>query len=207
VETLWARSFPRGEPGLAFGFEIVGLARLTCGRSRRTIFRMTLPEGSTRPAWWKGERGEWYVVTQLALFALVAVGPRTLPWLPTWPALLGTIATALGALLMLAGGGFLLAALLKLGRNLTPLPFPKDDGALVETGPYRWVRHPIYAAAIALAFGWALCLQAPLTFAYAVALFVLFDLKSRREERWLCAKYAGYGDYQKRTRRLIPFVY
>jgi protein-S-isoprenylcysteine O-methyltransferase Ste14 len=38
-------------------------------------------------------------------------------------------------------------------------------------------------------------------------LLVFFDVKARREERWLCEKVAGYAAYQLRARRLIPFIY
>jgi hypothetical protein len=38
----------------------------------------------SQSSWWKGSRGEWYVVAQIALFALVMFGPRT--W-AGWPAL------------------------------------------------------------------------------------------------------------------------
>ena len=38
-------------------------------------------------------------------------------------------------------------------------------------------------------------------------LFLFFDVKSHREEKWLASKYADYGHYQKRTRKLIPFLY
>jgi len=40
-----------------------------------------------------------------------------------------------------------------------------------------------------------------------VALFIFFDLKSRREERWLREAYPEYGDYQKRVKKLVPWVY
>jgi protein-S-isoprenylcysteine O-methyltransferase Ste14 len=46
-----------------------------------------------------------------------------------------------------------------------------------------------------------------LTIVYAAALFVLFDVKSRREERWLVQKFPEYRDYQRRVRKLVPFVY
>jgi len=159
-----------------------------------------------RSPWWKGGRGEWYVVIQIALFMLVGFGPRQVAR-PAWPQAMGRAATGLGVALMVAGAALLGAALLELGRNLTPLPYPKDDGTLVQTGAYRLVRHPIYSGGVALAFGWAFFVQGWLTVVYAVLLFVLFDLKSRREERWLAEKFAGYADYQKRVRRLIPFVY
>ena len=46
-----------------------------------------------------------------------------------------------------------------------------------------------------------------LTFVYVAALFVLLDVKSRREERWLVEKFPEYPAYQRRVRKLIPFVY
>jgi len=159
-----------------------------------------------RLPWWKGARGEWYVVVQIALFVLVAFGPRHLT-AAAWPASLVNAATVIGAALMTVGGALLVAALAKLGRNLTPLPYPKDDGTLVQTGAYRFVRHPIYSGGIAMAFGWSFCMHGTLTVVYATLLFVLFDIKSRREERWLAAKFAEYPTYQKRVRRLILFLY
>jgi len=155
--------------------------------------------------WWHGARGEWYVVAQVLLFVLVAVGPRHLFAASAWP--WARAATVVGLLLMLAGAGLLLAALFRLGHNLTPLPYPKDGGTLVQTGAYALIRHPIYSGGLALGFGWALCVHGELTLAYAAALFVLFDVKSRREERWLVDKFAEYRDYQRCVRRLIPFVY
>jgi len=168
---------------------------------------MPQPDLAPRSAWWKGARGEWYVVVQSALFLLLAFGPRTWAGLPESSMPVALAAFVVGVVLLIAGAGLVLAAFAKLGRNVTPLPFPKADGRMVETGAYRLVRHPIYCGVLALAFGWALCVHGPLTLGYAFLLFVLFDLKSRREERWLVAKYPAYADYRKRVRRLIPFTY
>jgi protein-S-isoprenylcysteine O-methyltransferase Ste14 len=106
-------------------------------------------------------------------------------------------------------GGFLLvmAGLIKLGRNITPLPYPKDGATLVETGPYRLVRHPMYSGVILMAFGWAFSIHGWLTVIYAIIVAVFFDIKIRREERWLRDKFPGYTDYQKRVHKLIPFLY
>ena len=154
-----------------------------------------------RPArWWKGHRGEWYVALQAVFLALVAFGPRG----PAWqlPALRGA-----GIALIATGALLALLATRRLGRNLTPLPHPKDDGTLVETGPYAWVRHPIYCGLILAAFGWALVVQDWLTLVYSALLFVFFDIKSRREEAWLSARFPAYADYRRRVRKLIPFIY
>ena len=105
--------------------------------------------------------------------------------------------------------GILLAATgaVKLGKNLTPLPRPKENATLVVTGAYGLVRHPIYSGITFIAFGWGLWLHSWLTICYALLLFAFFDIKSRREERWLEEKFTGYAAYKKRVRKLIPFVY
>lgn len=156
--------------------------------------------------WWKGRRGEWYVGMQVALFGLVIFGP-TGTGLPAWPSPLAAIATPLGLALVAIGGLIAAAAALKLGPNLTPLPHPKDDSTLVDTGLYGLVRHPIYCGLILAAFGWALYVQGWLTMAWAVVLLVFFDIKSRREEAWLLARFPAYADYRRRVRKLIPFLY
>ncbi len=158
-------------------------------------------------SWWKGSRGEWYVVAQFILFLLIAFGPRTLPGMPAWPPPWSAAASILGGLLIVIGGALALAGLLRLGPNLTPLPYPKDDATLVETGVYGLVRHPIYSGLILAALGWGLLVHGGLTLVYALLLFILFDLKSRKEEAWLRSKFPAYAAYQQRVRKLIPFVY
>ncbi len=164
------------------------------------------PRSEGRP-WWTGARGEWFVVAQTVLFALVAFGPRTLPGRSgssfPWPHACAVIGVALMAL----GVAVSLAGLLTLGRRLTPLPFPKDGADLLRTGLYALVRHPIYSGILALALGWALYVQGWLTLAYVAALLILLDAKTRREERWLVDKFPEYAAYRRRVRRFVPFVY
>ena len=160
-----------------------------------------------RTPWWRGTRGEWYVVVQAVLFVLIAVGPRTVPGLPPWTPPWTTIGTWLGLALMMPGAALSIGGVLKLGKNLTPLPYPKDDSELVEQGPYAIVRHPIYGGLILGAFGWGLYLHAWLTLAFAALLFILFDIKSRREERWLIERYPEYAEYCSRVKKLLPWVY
>lgn len=160
-----------------------------------------------RKPWWTGARGEWYVVAQGFLFLLVGFGPRALPGLPQWGAPWSWLSLVLGLALAALGGLLALAGLFHLGANLTALPHPKDDATLVEGGAYAVVRHPIYGGLILAAFGWALIVSSWLTLLYAVILLVFFDVKSRREERALNQKFATYADYQRRVRKLIPFVY
>jgi len=165
------------------------------------------PHKKVPAPWWKNTRGELFVIAQFALFGLIVFGPRTLPGLPAWNhpwLLLGTLT---GGLLLCSGGLLALAGVVILGRNLTPLITPKKDAELMESGPYRLVRHPIYSGIVQLAFGWALWVHGWLTFVYALLLLLVFDRKLRREEALLMQIFPGYAAYAARVRRLIPFIY
>lgn len=166
-----------------------------------------IPQTERHAPWWRGTRGEWCVVIQVAFFALIAFGPRTAPGLPVWSEPWATVGTWLGAIMIIVGGALSVGGVLRLGRNLTALPYPKEGSHLVEQGPYAIVRHPIYGGLIFAAFGWGLWLHAWLTLVFACGLFVLFDMKIRREERWLCARYPEYAAYQKRVKKLVPWVW
>lgn len=149
-----------------------------------------------------GRRGEGWVAVQLLLMAAIAIAPRRggAPF-PEW--------LRWGGLLALVGGGLLLAAaILRLGRNLTPFPKPIEGGEIVQQGPYGLVRHPIYSSILLGGLGWALWRSSPLGLALALLLFAFFDAKSRQEERWLVEQHPDYAHYQRAVRgRLLPRIY
>jgi protein-S-isoprenylcysteine O-methyltransferase Ste14 len=157
--------------------------------------------------WWKGARGEWLVVIQVVLIGLVFLGPRSIAGWPAWPFPFPRACAVLGGTFMVSGGVLLVAGLVGLGRGLTPLPYPQDGAELVQTGPYALVRHPMYGGGVLLALGWALYIHGWLTLGYVAVLFVFLDVKSRREEMWLAERFPMYASYQRRVRKLIPFVY
>jgi protein-S-isoprenylcysteine O-methyltransferase Ste14 len=65
----------------------------------------------------------------------------------------------------------------------------------------------MYGGGLVPALGWALCVRGWLTLGYWVVLFGLRDVKSPCEESWLAGRFPAYADYQRRVRKLIPFVY
>jgi len=159
------------------------------------------------PPWWKNSRGEWFVIGQFVLFGLILFGPRTFAGLPPWPPFLHALGVLPGGLLV--GAGLLLAgaAVLNLGRNLTPFVCPKAQATLVTSGAYGLVRHPIYSGLIIAAVGFTLVVQGWLTAGFTLLLGALLDCKSRREERLLLVQLPGYADYCRRVKRLIPYLY
>ena len=151
-----------------------------------------------------GPRGEGWVVLQgVLLVAIAACG--LVP--PAWVGPARLVTAAAGAVLIVVGAALAVAGLRDLRENLTPLPRPRDNGVLVETGAYALARHPIYGGLVIAAAGWGLAIASPVALVLSLGLLVFFDLKSRREEAWLEASYPGYPAYRRRTRRLIPFLY
>ncbi len=157
----------------------------------------------SQTSWHKGPRGEWYVVVQVALMALVFLGPRGAP---DWTFPRSMFGTGGGLFLILAGAVLLGSGIYNLRKHLTPLPHPREGASLIVTGPYRIVRHPMYGGGVLLALGWGLLVHSFLTIGYALMLFIFAQFKFRREEQWLVEKFPQYAAYQKRVRKLIPFI-
>ena len=158
--------------------------------------QMQAPKGS----------GIGFVVVQAVLLGILFFGPSHLNSD-------AGIVTSNGLLLWLGYGTFILGtvialmAAINLGKNLTPLPRPKENAVLIQVGLYRFVRHPIYFGVIVLSIGWGLIQQSTLVWMYVLIIAIFFDIKSRKEEQWLVERFSAYVNYQGRVRKLIPWVY
>ncbi len=97
----------------------------------------------------------------------------------------------------------------QLGRNWSITLEIREEHALVSTGPYALVRHPMYTSFLLMAVGQALLL--PNWFAGPVGLVgfaILFFLRVDKEERMMMDNFGPqYSAYMERTKRLIPFIY
>lgn len=86
------------------------------------------------------------------------------------------------------------------------VPDPKDDSQLVTSGPYRWVRHPMYLSLLIFFFpGIFMFSLEPYLMLYA-NLFIVLWLKLNYEEKLLAEKIKGYTEYQSKTHKLLPFI-
>ncbi|MHB8529641.1 MAG: methyltransferase family protein, partial [Caulobacteraceae bacterium] len=107
-----------------------------------------------------------------------------------------------------AAFGFCWWARLHLGRLWSGFVTTKVDHRIVDTGPYRLVRHPIYTGAIFAALTTACIKASPAAFMGFALIFAGFWLTARIEEKFLRQQLGAesYDAYSRRTPMLIPLV-
>jgi len=83
-----------------------------------------------------------------------------------------------------------------------------DDQKVVSTGPYAWVRHPMYAGAVLMLLGMPVALGSWWGVAVLLAMLPAFVWRMFDEEKLLTENLPGYAEYRQRVRfRLIPGVW
>lgn len=113
---------------------------------------------------------------------------------------------AVGAVVFVCGLGLAVWARVYLGRNWGMPMTRKDEPELVTSGPYRFVRHPIYSGILLGLVGTALAIDLYLLIAVAV-IGGYFVYSAKVEEGIMIDSFpATYPDYRGRTKMLIPFV-
>lgn len=113
----------------------------------------------------------------------------------------------LSVAIFIAGLAVFVAALFTMkARTFTIMPEPKAEGELVTSGIYGVVRHPMYLAVLLCAVGASLAYQSEWKWLLTAVLAVVLLLKLKREERMLVCRYAGYAEYRKKTKAIIPFL-
>ena len=151
-----------------------------------------------------GFRGlPYYIFTVAGAAMLFGVQPR---WQDS-PPIDGSLGWLLVAVAVL---GFLFSwwARLHLGALWSGTVTRKEGHHVIDTGPYRFVRHPIYTGIILASFATAIEKATPIAFAGAATMALGWYLKARLEERFLREELGAdaYGAYAARVPMLVPFV-
>lgn len=132
-------------------------------------------------------------------FAGSWLGERMYPALPVF--------ALTGALLSWLGVGFACWARHVLGRNWSSVVQVKQDHELIQSGPYGWVRHPIYSGLLLAFVGTAMAIGEWRGVGTVAIVAVSFWFKLRLEERWMRDNFGpAYERYMQRVKALIPCV-
>ena len=115
---------------------------------------------------------------------------------------------AFGIALCASGVAFAMWARRTLGANWSAEPSIKVGHQLVQTGPYRWVRHPIYSGLVLALLGTFIGTGRVRTAALLGFAVLVIVLKIRIEESLMMRQFPDeYPDYRKRTQALVPFLF
>jgi len=140
------------------------------------------------------------VIAQFSLIAMVAS--------PVSDLFSTSSAALLGALLIMDGIVVAVWALVSMPPGtFRVMPEPAAKAQLTQSGPYRWLRHPMYSAVVLAALGATISHATLWHGLIFLALIVVLLLKIDREEKYLLATYSEYAHYKTRTKALIPFIY
>jgi len=107
----------------------------------------------------------------------------------------------------LAAVALMVWARITFGRRSFHVAAQPTEGGVVTSGPYRFVRHPIYAAVVLFALAGAAVHPSWPAAALVLAVIAGALMRLFAEERALLADLPGYRDYAARTPRLIPGVF
>lgn len=112
-----------------------------------------------------------------------------------------------GLVLMVAGMALRWYAIWVLGVSFTCEVSTRPGQEVVQSGPYRWIRHPSYTGGLLTVLGVLVCCTNPVSLAALVLAGAGYAYRISVEERALATDLgAPYRDYMRRTKRLIPFL-
>ena len=114
---------------------------------------------------------------------------------------------ALGVILVATGLGFAAWARVHLGRNWSGVVTLKGGHELITSGPYALMRHPIYTGLLTMFVATVIVLGHVAGIIGMPFVFASFWIKLRYEEKLMLKQFPEhYAAYQKRVKRIIPFI-
>jgi protein-S-isoprenylcysteine O-methyltransferase len=143
------------------------------------------------------------------MFAIIAA--FLLPLLPIFNFLnfapVNPLLSSIGLILCAAGMAFLVWGRQHLGRNWSQTVSIKKEPELITSGPYRYVRHPMYAGGLIACIGSAIVCGGAWIFLLLI-LGTIFLGRVGAEDKLMEKQFPNeFPDYKKRTKALIPFVW
>ena len=111
-----------------------------------------------------------------------------------------------GLFLSVSGIIISLLSIITLNKNLSPFPTPKQNAELIQSGIYKYIRHPIYSGILFITFGYSIYSENTLRLLIFFTLLILFRFKAAYEEKLLQDKFPNYAAYKQTAGIFLPGV-
>ena len=135
------------------------------------------------------------VALQFVLIGLVLIPKQTVTFCPFWWFFI-LVSTAVAIWTFMHN---------RLG-NFNIVPDIKEHAKLITTGPYRFIRHPMYSSLFFGMLGVVCYLSHWVNWLFLALLVVVLYLKASKEERLWCDHHEGYSCYKEHSKYFIPFI-
>lgn len=141
-----------------------------------------------------GKRGEALVLITFATYGFIVVPPfvfkGVIPFLSIVSILGGALCAVLGVV--------------NLGSSFSPLPVAREENALVQTGIFKFIRHPLYAGLLMLSAGLSILSGNEFRLLMTGVLWWLIEETIRGEEKELEDLHPEYAEYKTKVGKLLP---
>jgi protein-S-isoprenylcysteine O-methyltransferase Ste14 len=149
----------------------------------------------------RDSRWRWGLLLEVAAYVILWQGPFWSRALPAWRVAVSVLFLALASLLSWTSTR-------ALGRYLRFEAAVDEDHQLIRGGPYRVVRHPIYASMLCVLLGMGFMVASPLLFVIALIFFIAgTEIRVRVEDRLLADRFGEeFREYRRSTSAYIPLL-
>ena len=160
--------------------------------------------GFTKQGILKNKKGEWYLLFQIFLILLHLIPPY--PKIKSIPFSINTCCIIIGTVISILGLFTVIKALIDLGENLTPLPYPMNKSTLTLNNSYETSRHPLYKGLLFISLGICIFSLSLIHLSLLVSLAYILRIKALKEEERLKIKFPEYNDYMKEVPAIIKKI-
>ena len=162
--------------------------------------------GFSKQGLFQNKKGEWYLFSQMLLILLHLIHPY--PKIKNISFSINILFVIIGLAISIQGIIIVIKALIDLGDNLTPLPYPMNESSLIKNNSYKNVRHPLYKGLLLISLGICILLLSLIHLSLLILLAYILKVKAIKEEEILRIKFPEYKKYIEEVPAIIKnFIY
>ena len=149
-------------------------------------------------------KGEWYLFTQIIIIILHLIPPY--PKIENIELSISIFCIIIGLSISILGLFIIIKALIDLGENLTPLPYPMNESNLIKNNSYQNVRHPLYKGLLYISSGICIFSLSLIHLCLLISLAYILIIKAKKEEEMLKIKFPEYKKYINEVPAIIKEI-